>query len=514
MSIFKMVAGITRLDCRSFILDEDLAQRDRIAWRTESAAVDPANPLIEPRYPWDSGAAFSHGTVLIDPIDGLWKAWYISTPANVGEFQDFRRLTYATSEDGVNWTRPELDLCPQPGHPNTNIIFDFDSGGISMYACVIVHPDAEPERRYEMFCMRGPGRPDGQGADFVRGFEPRAGESRHPFATYRYYSADGIHWTGSEGPLLEIQGVGMKMTMPYTTPLGGADQASYYANRMLGVDDGGYTLYQKVGEEMHPGGLIPHDCFPWGRRVIARRTSPDGSDWSPPEIMIQPDWRDPHDQQFMELVPSPVHGGYLGLLACYNVREHTVDWQLAGSADGRIWSRPSRKPTLPVGALGDYGGGMLWPTHEFIEHDGRMYMYYGGLEGLHGDTAFGAGPNIYTFYGAICRASWEVDRYWAAVSGPGGPEEASFTTHPQAVGGKRLLLNAATSTVQEGELIAELVDANGEPVAGFARDDYQAWHGDAKAQPARWSGGDTAPRDDLAVRFFIRRARLYGFGWE
>ena len=26
----------------------------------------------------------------------------------------------------------------------------------------------------------------------------------------------------------------------------------------------------EVGEAMHPGGLVPHDCFPWGRRVIAR----------------------------------------------------------------------------------------------------------------------------------------------------------------------------------------------------------------------------------------------------
>ena len=111
----------------------------------------------------------------------------------------------------------------------------------------------------------------------------------------------------------------MKMTMPYTTPKGGADQASYYSNRTLGKDDRGYTLYQKVGEPMHPGGLVPHDCFPWGRRVIAMRTSPDGSNWSQPEVIIQPDWRDPHDQQFMELAPHKVQGGILGLLCCLSL---------------------------------------------------------------------------------------------------------------------------------------------------------------------------------------------------
>ena len=34
------------------------------------------------------------------------------------------------------------------------------------------------------------------------------------------------------------------------------------------------------------------------------------------------------------------------------------------------------------------------------------------------------------------------------------------------------------------------------------------------SQQARWSGGDTAPRDDLAVRFSVQRSRLYGFVWQ
>jgi hypothetical protein len=506
MSIFTTTHGIERLDCLSFILDEDMAERQAIAWRVEPAFPDQANPMIEPRYPWDMSATFGNGTFLIDPIDGLWKGWYIS------DHEGVRRLTYAMSEDGVNWTRPELDLCPRPGHPRTNIIFDYDSGGSTQTASVNVQPDAEPGRRYELFCLRDPGGV--AGSMFVHGIERRPGEPRHPYATYRYFSADGIHWNAFEGPLLETQSVGMKMTLPYTNPNAGADNAVYYANRTLGIDDGGYTVYHKVGEVMHPGGLIPHDCFPWGRRVIARRTSPNGSDWSPLEVVIQPDWRDPHDQRFMILVPYKVNGGYVGLLACYNVRQHTIDLQWAGSPDGRLWSRPARQPTLPVAPLGDYGGGMLWPTYRFIEHGQRLYMYYAGLEGVHGDIAFGAGPNMLNFHGAICRASWAMDRYWAAVSAAGGPMESSFRTHAMPAVGKRLVLNAATSTVSEGELAVELTDPDGTPIEGFTRADYHQWHGDSTEQPARWSGGDVCPRDDVAVRFFIRRARLYGFAWR
>ena len=52
------------------------------------------------------------------------------------------------------------------------------------------------------------------------------------------------------------------------------------------------------------------------------------------------------------------------------------------------------------------------------------------------------------------------------------------------------------------------------PIEGFSRADYVAWHGDAKAQPVRWTGGSVAPRDDVAAKFYLRRSRLYGFAWE
>src|SRR5580658_8822243 len=62
----------------SFLLGEDFVEKHNIAWRIELGHDDGANPLIEPKFPWESAAVFSHGTVLVDPIDGLWKAWYIS----------------------------------------------------------------------------------------------------------------------------------------------------------------------------------------------------------------------------------------------------------------------------------------------------------------------------------------------------------------------------------------------------------------------------------------------------
>ena len=138
--------SLRRINCIAMILEDDIAESDRIGWRIEQASPDPDNPLIEPAFPWDSGVVFSHGTVVKDPIDDVWKAWYSCAPFGTHDW----RLAYATSEDGVNWTRPALDLCPYPGYDGTNILIDADAGGINLYASVLIDPTADPNRRYEV----------------------------------------------------------------------------------------------------------------------------------------------------------------------------------------------------------------------------------------------------------------------------------------------------------------------------------------------------------------------------
>ena len=86
-----------------FLVGADFVERRNVAWRIEMGQPDARNPLIEPLMPWDDGETFMHGTVLRDPIDGLWKAW--STAAPIGTFD--RRLVYYQSNDGVDWQRPE-----------------------------------------------------------------------------------------------------------------------------------------------------------------------------------------------------------------------------------------------------------------------------------------------------------------------------------------------------------------------------------------------------------------------
>ena len=76
-------------------------------------------------------------------------------------------------------------------------------------------------------------------------------------------------------------------------------------------------------------------------------------------------------------------------------------------------------------------------------------------------------------------------------------------------------LNAATSTVTDGELQAELLDPDGNVVEGFGKDDFIPWHrGQHLGRGALDRRRRYACWNECAVRFHLRRSRLYGYAWE
>jgi hypothetical protein len=168
---------------------------------------------------------------------------------------------------------------------------------------------------------------------------------------------------------------------------------------------------------------------------------------------------------------------------------------------------------LPNGPLGDYGGGMIWPHRLLVEDAGRLYVYYGAMAGLHGDV-YSKQPDIRLFRnGALCRASWDMGRFVAAINADGGGEPpAHLTTHPTEVTGKALYLNAVTR--REGELRVELLDGEHRPIPGFGKEDNVPFRGDDKLAAVSWAGGMSPPHDTVRVRFYLTTAMLYGYDWR
>lgn len=508
----------------SFLMSEDFEERRNIAWRVELAEEDPANPLVEPKYPGDAGVTFAYGSVMVDPIDQLWKAWYISRHVGAEPSESpaaGRILTYAESEDGVHWRRPEMDIALHEGRTRSNILLDLDSGGLSMFPSVIVHPDAPPDWRYEMFVLRFP---DAEGPNsVVRGFPLPLVEPQHWWergGVYRYHSADGKRWQPWEKIELETRD-------------------SILVHQLA---DGTYQTYYKMSMPAFPGGMIPYDVSVGGCRIIVHRTSETGSRWTASEVVITPDWMDSHDTQFMQLNVLSQRGGYIGTLAVYHALNQTVDIQWAASRNGKHWWRPDRRACLPLRSLGEYGGGIIWPMQPPIQHRGRLYFYYAGCDGLHHDymttevverfhkgglpgwphyptglrmgtmdeDAYSPVAGLTWNHSAGCRASWREGRLWAAVTASGGPMEGFLGTKALSVGGKRLKVNAAT--IRDGSIEVELLQ-DGKAISGFSRADCTPFRGDEMAAPIRWKGGDRCPAEKVRARFYINAARLYSFDW-
>ena len=508
------------------LMPDDFGELCAVSWRVELGVLDKNNPLIEGDMPWDAGGVMSHGTVLRDPIDGLWKAWLVCTPPEemmesslaslpsalvewlatvapeetkgVSSFNHFhRRVCYFQSTDGVHWTRPKLSNSSFGDHDQTNIVFG-GPDGIAQYASVIVDP-ANREWPYEMFVL------------FPNMSRALGGEA--PSGLCRYRSRDGKQWQRVGGP---IKG-------PFTS-----DVCYVYRG-----ENGGYVGYFRlVRHEDKSGHVPPYEGNP--ARTNYRVFSPDGEHWTDTEIIMKRDERDHRDTQYMECVPHKVKGGYLGMVTMYHPITQTLDLRLAASRDGRKWWFPDRRPCLANPPLGDYGGGMIWQCKDLIVQDNTLYVYYSGSEGIHRaiwdtrarglkqvglESVITEGSGILPFNGALCRAGWRFDRMYALASSVGGPTIGTAVTKPQELKGKQLRVNLVTRPPKkstepefdEGYMQVELLDSQGEPMAGFTREDCALLRGDHQALQVKWTGGDRCPDEAKKARFYLKRAFLYGF---
>lgn len=501
-----MVGSLQAADRMPLLMPDDFESLALAGWRIEEGVPDPHNPLLEPAMPWDAGGIMGHGTVLHDPIDGLWKAWQVSTPEEVAmeglvsQHEHRRRLTYLESKDGVHWYRPMLSLVAWEGHPRTNILLDFDSGGTAQYASVLINPKDKAEP-YEMFILRSPRQAD------VRNQVGSLPGPNEKYGIYRYRSKDGLAWQVKEGPLNAISG--------------GGDVCFVYHEK-----DNGYVSYFKVYPPSEPGDrIIPYDVN--ARKLlrrVARATSPDGTHWSEPVTVLGRDLRDSDFAQFLEICPTEVEGGYVALVNYFDASIQTMCLEFAASRDGVHWWRPDRRPALPNPPLGDFGGGMMWQMRQPVFDGGRMYVYYSGTEGIHsaiidtrfqpqlkvgGESVIGFHKGTLPFYGALCRASWEADRLWALAPAAGGAMRAVAVAPVRGPVGQRLAVNARVK--QGGELKAEFLDAEGKALPGYTEADCEAVTGDHRSIEFRWKAGASSPANAAKVRFILCRAFLYGF---
>lgn len=436
------------------------------AIRTLHPARTRPAPVLEADQPWEGSRVYVYGSVLRDPGTGEFRLWYLGRPGRSAipnltptlRTNGYDLTLYATSRDGVAWTKPALGLHAFNGSTANNIIFDLHSPS------VLFDPfERNPARRYKMLgCFRG--------------------------AYHAAVSPDGLRWTA---------------TPPDRGVITSADTITLTQHPVTGE----YLAYHKRSD-------------PQGRTVWLAR-SRDFLNWTEPERVLAADdfdnaWTSTPNQRtdIYNMSVFPHAAGFIGLPAVFRItrmREKSeikpeqsshdgpLDIQLATSRDGRTWQRTTpRVAIIPRGAPGTFdGGAMLGVTSTAIHTDRETWVYYTAINTGHGATM---PPKRLT----IGRAEW---RRHGFVSLDAGPDGGRVDTRSLAVPSGVLIVNADAS---RGELRLALLGDDNKSLPGYGFAESVPVKTDATGAVARWKEKDGVPTDrPFRVAIRMTNCRLF-----
>jgi hypothetical protein len=230
--------------------DHDVLYRAGTRRVLNPPARHPRNPVIGDERPYEKTVAYC--SVHRDPTTGKYQLWYQAW-AGKGAY-----LCYATSDDGIAWTKPDLGLVAYDGSTRNNIVLAFSGGG-----SVLHDPrDPDPARRYKaLYLHRG----------LTAAFSPDGIHWKvHPERIFRRYS-----WRAGQPPLAEAaDGPGE----PRQTLSDVIDVAFDPVRRV-------FMAYAKSWIDSPAGETI------W-RRCVVRLDSGDFLHWSAPRLVAWPDEQD------------------------------------------------------------------------------------------------------------------------------------------------------------------------------------------------------------------------------
>jgi hypothetical protein len=443
-----------------FVDDLGLSQRQGLR-RQVTPASKLADPVLRASTPWEVRQPGDHrlylyGTVLADPERGGWRMWYSPFPGG---------LCLAHSSDGATWTRVPLPLVPEGDLRLTNqLAMPAPLHSPSM----VLDPFAPPAERYKLLGCGKVGE--------LRGY-------------CTGYSADGLTW----------------QLYPKNPALHSADTCTLAQDPKTGE----FLAFHKR----------THDHRGTKRRLVYLATSKDMQHWSEPTLALAPDELDDQQTQaegglhgeFYNLSAFAYGDQWLGLVTQF--RKHRrltesapsqskddgpIEVQLIHSRDGRTWQRcEDRSPIIANGPYDYDRGCILGVANLPVLTTDAMWIFYTGINTTHG----GALPEKEC---VIARAEWPRDRWLALVADAEGAITRALPASPTAA---RLTVNA---DARGGELRVAVLDAQGQPLPGFAAEDCQPCTGDHPAHALRWRGGAHLPTGTpFALRFHLRRARLY-----
>ena len=223
---------------------------------------------------------------------------------------------------------------------------------------------------------------------------------------------------------------------------------------------------------------VAHDNAPCVLRVIHRRTSKNGLDWSDPELVVLPDDKDPDDLQFYYMTNEYLENGRIGFLGHYLCNSQTMDVELCLSADGRNWSRPLRKPWLPRGESGEPDSMGIYSAANLVHAERECIYYYTAYDSGHNAFLKGIRPKS-----AIMAGTFGENRF-IGLSSCMHSQNSVIKTAPIILTQKTIKINAAI----RGSLRAQLSVPFGEVIPGCEYTSSLEIKGDSLNHALSWKG--------------------------
>lgn len=466
------------------------------------------NPLISSGdKPWEKYIAYN--SVYKNPKNGKYQMWYQSYVGSQTPDKTLRCVVaYAESQDGIHWTKPDLDIYPFYDIKKTNIILLSNEGHSVHYgASVIVNQnDLDTTKRYKMAYW-----------DFV----VKDGGEKHGLCIA--FSPDGIHWKKySNNPVLD-GGYGDREQPPYKT----GEEESVITTAISDVIDvtydslrEKYVIYSKTWIDGPKGTMF------W-KRAVARTESNDFIHWSKPQLVIWPNEFDA-ERSMTALMSSDrkklsekrrenvkgvqLHSGpafyyngiYFSLLQVLDFDvTGLMPTELAISRNGIDWKRPFQDDYfIPVDGDKQFDSGTIWSNSTPIFQKDEIWFYYGAYIDWYVDD-----PEYKVRRSSgIGLAVMPLDRfaYLKPIDRFG-----QVTLKPVELNKyKGITINADAAS---GVVRVEILDENGYRIKGFSKKDCNPITGDSIRHNVSWGEKSISelPNGKYLIRIFLDNAALY-----
>jgi len=456
---------------RQLFVDDFLIEHSTLRRIYHSAKSHEFSPVLVPETELECNrghcpvaAPFNDG-VWYDAADNRFKMWY-----HAGWFDG---TAMATSTDGLNWEKPELDVIP-----GTNAVIAPGASYRRDGGLVWLDHQAKPETRFKMFL-------------YFRWSQGQSG--------FIYTSPDGIHWN----------------QRGQTSRCG--DNSSFFYNPFR------QQFVFSIRESWSYRARAYREAAEFEQ--AARWEGQQQVKWARTDRLDQPDPLVGDRPQLYDLNAVAYESILLGGLGvfygpqnpvCARIgRPKIIDLQLGFSRDGFHWHRPDRSAFIACSRRwGDWNYGYIHAAGGLCLVVGdELWFYYGTFSGQRsslkpGETGSFEQDNAMYAGGNTGLATLRRDGF---ASMEAEAKDGFLTTRPVVFGGKFLYVNIDNP---KGMLKVEILDLQGQVIEPFSAEHCQPVQTNRVKTRINWQGvEDLSSLIDRPVqfRFSLRSGRLYSF---